>query len=70
MSEIYQERQQWAPAPIRKEIEALAKKVREVAMPFLGTANADWDGLRDMIAAKISKAFEEKPWLRKYTKNT
>jgi hypothetical protein len=69
MSEIYDERQQWAPTPIRNEIEALAKKVHEVAMPFLGTANADWDGLRDMIAAKISKAFNEKPWLKQYTRN-
>ena len=68
ISEIYSERQRWEAGSLRKEVAALAKKVREVAMPFLTTPDANWDGVRDMIAARVSKMFEEKPWLKKYEK--
>jgi hypothetical protein len=66
ISEVYSERQHWAKEPIRKEVESLARIVREVAMPFITTPNADWDGVRDMIAERVSKMFDEKPWLKKY----
>jgi hypothetical protein len=66
ISEVYSERQRWAKEPIRKEVEGLARIVREVAMPFLTTPNADWNGVRDMIAARVSKMFDEKPWLKRY----
>jgi hypothetical protein len=66
LSGIYSERESWQAAPLRKEVADLARKVREVAMPFLTSPDADWDGVRDMIAARVSKMFDEKPWLKKY----
>jgi len=69
VSEIYDERKDWSAAALRKEVEALATKVREVGMPFLASAGADWAGVRDMIAARVSRMFEEKPWLKRYEKN-
>jgi len=61
VSEVYSERKEWSAGALRKEVEALATKVREVAMPFLSGSSADWDGVRDMIAARVSRMFEEKP---------
>ena len=68
VSSFYSERTAWERAQLRKEVENLAAKVREVAMPFLTSPAADWDGVRDMIAARGSKMFEEKPWPKKYEK--
>lgn len=59
VSEVYSEREHWRAGALRKEVEALARKVREVAMPFLTTSRAKWDGVRDMIAANISEMLDE-----------
>jgi hypothetical protein len=69
LSEIYTQRKQWSPEPIREEIEALARKVREVAMPFLTKPDANWIGVRTMIAERIKKMSAETPWLDRYRKN-
>jgi len=68
VSSIYSERNTWSAEPILKEVKALAAKVREVAMPFLVSPAADWDGVRDMIAARVSRVLEERPYLQKYGK--
>lgn len=68
MSGIYLERAGWDAEPLRKEVAALARKVREVAMPFLMSPDADWDGVREMIAKRIDKMSDEMPWLKKHEK--
>jgi hypothetical protein len=60
MSEVFKQRREaWASAPIEREIAALSAKTREIAMPFLKSPAADWDGVRGMIAERIEKAAEE-----------
>lgn len=55
-----QSRESWKPEPIEREVMALAAKTREIAMPFLKSPVADWEGVRKMIAERIERAAEER----------
>jgi hypothetical protein len=68
-SEVYNVRKKWAPDELKLEVQALAAKVKEVALPYLLSRDADWNGVREMIGANFKKTLEEKPWLKKYSRN-
>ena len=55
-SRLFDEHRVWKAESIRQEVNQLAEKIQEVAMPFICSPGGDWAGVREMLARRYDKS--------------
>jgi hypothetical protein len=65
MSPLFTESHQLTAASIAQEVRNLAAKTREIAIEYLRTPAADWEGLQNAIAQRGQEALKNAAWNNK-----